>query len=73
MVLITILYSRALCGTIANSTLLNWPIVSLLILFYLILFNNVLFCILVHDYTLCLIGSACCSFYNYIFIYDLTI
>ncbi len=38
----------------------------LLILFYFILFSNV-FCILVHDYTLCFIGSPCCSvsYYNY--------
>ncbi len=45
--------SRALCGTvcalsIANGTLLNWSIVSLLIVFYFILFSNC-FCILVHD------------------------
>ncbi len=38
--------SRAICGTectlsITNSTLLNWPIVSLLIVFYFILFSNV--------------------------------
>ncbi len=66
------LQSRALCGimcalSIANSTLLlNWPIVSQLILFYFILFSNV-FCILVHDYTLCFIGSPWCnvSYYNY--------
>ncbi len=37
---------RVVCGTvftlsIANSTLWNWPIVSLLILFYFILFSNV--------------------------------
>ncbi len=56
--------------SIANSTLLNWPIVSLLILFYFILFSN-LFCILVHDYTLCFFGSPCCSvsYCNYIFIW----
>ncbi len=36
-------------------------------LFYFILFGNV-FCILVHDYSLCFTGSACCnvSYYNYI-------
>ncbi len=36
-------------------------------IFYFILFSNV-FCILVHDYTLCFIGSPCCSvsYYNYI-------
>ncbi len=47
------------------STLLNWPIVSLLILF--LSFSNV-FGILVHDYTLCFICSPCCnvSYYNYI-------
>ncbi len=34
--------------------------------FYFILFN--VFCILVHDYTLCFIGSPCCSvsYYSYI-------
>ncbi len=55
----------ALCSTVC-STLLNWPIVSLLILFYFILFSNA-FCILVHDYTLCIIDSPCCnvSYYNY--------
>ncbi len=62
--------SRALCGTvceisIAYSTLLNWPIVSLFILFYFILFTNV-FCILVHYYTLCFIGSLCYNFSDYI-------
>ncbi len=42
--------------------------VHLLILFYFILFSNVFFCILVHDYTLYFIGSPCCSvsYYNYI-------
>ncbi len=40
--------SRALCGTvsalsIANTTLLNWPIVSLLIFFCFILFNIYIF------------------------------
>ncbi len=68
--------SRAFCGTvcafsIANSTLLNWPIVSLLILFYFILFSNRFFCILVHDYSLSFIGSTCysVSYYNYISIW----
>ncbi len=70
---LSLVCSPGLCGTvyalsIANSTLWNWPIVSLLILFYFILFSNVFFCILVHDYTLCFIGSPCCSisYYNYI-------
>ncbi len=65
------LKSRALCGTvcnlsIANSTLINWPIVSLLLLLYFILFTTVFFCILVHDYTVCFIRSPCCSdsYYN---------
>ncbi len=51
---------------ITNHTL-NWPIVSLLILFYFILFSNVSFCILVHGYTLCFFGSPCynVSYYNY--------
>ncbi len=42
--------------------------VHLLILFDFILFSNVFFCILVHDYTLYFIGSPCCSvsYYNYI-------
>ncbi len=35
------------------STLLNWPIVSLFYLYYLVM--------LVHDHTLCFIGSPCCS------------
>ncbi len=50
------------------STLLNWPIVSLLILFIL-LSNLVLLCILVYDHTLCFTGSPCCSvnYYNYIY------
>ncbi len=59
--------SRALSVCIINSysTLLNWPIVSLLVLF--ISFSNVFF-ILVRDYTLCFTGSLCCSvsYYNYI-------
>ncbi len=40
---------------------------NLLILFYVILFSNGFFFILVHDYTLCFIGSPCCSvsYYNY--------
>ncbi len=52
------------------SILLNWPIVSLLILFYSILFSNVS-CVLVHDSTLCFIGSPCCgvTYYNYISIW----
>ncbi len=41
-----------MCIINSYSTFLNWAIVSLLILFYFILFSNV-FCILVHDYTLC--------------------
>ncbi len=47
--------------------LLNWPIVSLLILF--ILFS--MFFVLIHDYTLCFTGSPCCNFshYNYIYIW----
>ncbi len=57
------------CVCIINScsTLLNWPIVSLLILF--ILFS--MFFVLIHDYTLCLTGSPCCNFgyYNYISIW----
>ncbi len=56
--------------SIPNSTLLNLSIVSLLILLYFILFSNVSFCILVHAYTLCFIGSPCCSIsYNYISIW----
>ncbi len=46
----------------------DWLIISLLILFYVILFSNI-FCILVHYYTLCFIGSPCCCvsyvYYNY--------
>ncbi len=70
--------SRAHCGTVCallmpNSTLLNWSIVSLLILFYSKLFSNV-FCILVHDYTLCFTGSSCCSVVTTVTsLYDLTI
>ncbi len=56
------------CVCIINSysTLLNWPIVSLLILF--ILFRCFF---LIHDYTLCFTGSPCCNFsyYNYISIW----
>ncbi len=64
------LQSRDLCGTmctlsIANSTLLNWPIVNLLIwfiLYYLVVF----FCILVHDYNLCFTGFCYnVGHYNY--------
>ncbi len=55
------------CVCIINSyiTLLNWPIVNLLILF--ILFSYV-FCILVNDNTLCFIGShyRSVNYYNYI-------
>ncbi len=40
--------------SIANSTLQNWLIVSVLILFYFILFRHT-FLFLVHDYTLCYI------------------
>ncbi len=59
------------CVCIINSysTLLNWPIVGLLILFYFIFSNHGnVFCILVHDYTLCFIDSPCCSvsYNNYI-------
>ncbi len=59
------LQSRALCDTecalwIANITLLNWPIVSLLILFYFILFSK-LFCNVMHDYTLYFTGCPVCS------------
>ncbi len=72
------LQSRAHCGivcalSITNSSLLKWPIVSLLILFYFILFSNI-FCILVHNYTLCFIGSPCynvgCYNYNTIWPYN---
>ncbi len=68
--------SRALYGTVFTinscSTLLNWPIVSLLILF--ILFSNV-FQFFLHDYTLCFTGSHCCnvSYYNYISIWPYSI
>ncbi len=52
---------------IANSTLPNWSILRLLILFYFILFGNVLFRILLHDYTLYFTGSPCRNvrYYNY--------
>ncbi len=54
------------CVCIINSysALLNWPIVSLLILF--ILFS--MFFVLIHDYTPCFTGYPCCNFiyYNYI-------
>ncbi len=52
---------------ISYSTLLNWPFVSLLILF--ILFG--MFFVLIHDCTLCFTGSPCCNFsyYNYISIW----
>ncbi len=59
---------RALCGAVciinSYNTLLNRPIVSLLILF--ILFS--MFFVLIHDYTLYFIGSPCCNFsyHNYI-------
>ncbi len=59
--------SRALCS--AMCALLIWPILSLLILF--ILFS--MFCVLIHNYTLCFTGSPwpCCNFsyYNYISIW----
>ncbi len=64
--------SRALCGAVCiiNSycALLNWLIVSLLILF--ILFS--MFFVLIHNYTLCFTGSPCCNFshYNYIAIWS---
>ncbi len=56
-----------MCIINSYSTLLNWPIVSLLILF--ILFS--MFFVLIHDYTLCFTGSPCCNFsyYNYIYIW----
>ncbi len=69
------LQSRALCHAvcaisiaIVHCTLLNWPIVSLLILF--ILFS--MFSVLIHDYTLCFTGFPCCNFsyYNYISIWS---
>ncbi len=46
---------------------LNWPILSLSILF--ILFS--MFFVLINDYTLCFTGSPCCNFsyYNYIYIW----
>ncbi len=66
--------SRDLSGTVCtlsidNNSSLNWPTVSMLILFHFILFSNVL-CILVHDYILCFIGSPCynVSYYNYILV-----
>ncbi len=65
------------CVCIINSytTLLNWPIVRLLILFDIILLSNGFFCILVHDYTLCFTGSPCynVSYYNYISIWPYSI
>ncbi len=69
--------SRALCSTvctlsIGHITLLNWPIVSLLVLFYYMLFSNIFLCILVLEYTLCFIGSPLYSSgcYNYKFIWS---
>ncbi len=67
------LQSRALCGAVciinSYSTFLNWPIVSLLILF--ILFS--MFLVLIHDYTLCFTDFPCRNFsymyYNYISIW----
>ncbi len=73
------LHTSAFCSTVciinSYSTLLNWPIVSLLILFHFILFSNVFCCILVHDYALCFIGSPCCSFscYNFISVWPFNI
>ncbi len=67
--------SVVLCAlSIANSTIRNWPIVSLLILFYFILFSNVI-CGLEHDCTLCFTGSPCysVSYYNYISIWPFCI
>ncbi len=49
---------RCVCIINSYSTLLNWLIVSLLILF--ILFSNVCY-IVVHDYILSFTGSPCCS------------
>ncbi len=69
------LQSRALrdavCIINSYSTLINWPIVSLLILF--ILYST--YFVLIHDYTLCFTGSPCCNFsyYNYISIWALYI
>ncbi len=66
------LQSGTVCGTtlsIADSTLLNWPIVSLVFLFFLILFSN-LFCVLVHDYTLSFnsVFYICLLYFSFIFI-----
>ncbi len=51
------------CIINSYSTLPNWPIVSLLILFKI--FS--MFFVLIHDYTPCFSGSPCCNFsyYNY--------
>ncbi len=64
--------SRAICNTvcilsIANSTLLNWSIVSVLIYFILYYLEKTCFCILVHAYNLCFTGSSCYNVgcYNY--------
>ncbi len=53
------------CVCIINiySNLLNWPSVSML---YLFIFFSMFF-VLIHDYTLCFIGSACCKFNYYIY------
>ncbi len=58
---------RNISKGIGTSTLLNWPIVSLLILF--ILFS--MFFVLIHYYTLYFTGSPCynLSHYNYISIW----
>ncbi len=62
------LQSGTLCGAVciinSYNTLLNWPIISLLILF--ILFS--MFFVLMHDYTLCNTGSPCCNFGYYPYI-----
>ncbi len=61
--------------SIANSMLQNWPIVSVLILFYFILFSNT-FLFLVHDY--CVLYcfpcySVSCTNYNSIWPYNIVI
>ncbi len=67
------LQSRALCGTIFELSIarvLCWIDPLLACWFYFILYYFVMFsfCILIHDYTLCFVGSPCCSlsYYNYI-------
>ncbi len=53
------------CFTDSYSTLLNWPIVSLLILFILLS----MFFVLIHDYTMYFTGSQCYNYSNYISIW----